>query len=76
MSGKRNRGKQRKGWEINYNSTGAMWTGTWEQENKTFGGNMLRFSSCSGQTMAEDDQKYIIINSGIREGTGLAHIAL
>ena len=48
MGGKRNR-------EMNYNSTGTMWTGTLEQETETFGSNMLRLSSCSGLIMAEDD---------------------
>ena len=28
--------------EMNYNSTGAMWTGTWEQETKTFRGNIAK----------------------------------
>jgi len=41
---------------MNYNSTGAMWIGTWEQETVTFGGNTLRLSSCSGLIMAEDDE--------------------
>jgi hypothetical protein len=44
-----------KGWEMNYNSTGAMWTNIWEQETETFRDNMLRLSSCSGLAMAEDD---------------------
>jgi len=45
-----------KGGEMNYNSTGAMWTGTWEPETETLGGNMIRVSSHSGLMMAEDDE--------------------
>jgi len=41
--------------EMNYNNTGAMWTGTREKETETFGSNMLRLSSCSGLIMAEED---------------------
>jgi len=52
---KRIRGRQQKDGEMNYNSTGAMWTGTWEQETETFGGNMLRLASCSGLIMAEEE---------------------
>jgi len=46
-----------KGGEMNYNSTGAMRTGSWEQETETFGDNMLRLSSCSGLIMAENDDQ-------------------
>jgi len=31
--------------KVNYNSTGGMWTGTWEQETESFGHNMLRLST-------------------------------
>ena len=44
-----------KGGEMYYNSTGAMWTGTWDLETQTVRGNMLRISSCSGLIMAEDE---------------------
>jgi len=47
--------------EMNYNSTGEMWTDTWEKETQLFRGDMLRLSSCSGLIMAEDDDdnKYL-----------------
>jgi len=44
-----------KGGEVNYNSTGAMWTWYMEQETE------LRLSSCSGLIMAEDDDNTDIL---------------
>ena len=46
-----------KGGGVDYNSTGAMWTGTLKHDTKTIRGNMLRLSSCSGLIMAEHDNE-------------------
>jgi len=48
------------GGEMNYNSTVAMWSGTWNKQTKTFADNVLRFSFCSGLTMVEDAELSVL----------------
>jgi len=45
-----------RGGEMSYNRTGAMRTGTSEQETETFVGNVLRLSSCSGLIVVKDEK--------------------